>query len=227
MAGAPLESSSTPPDIISTPPHQTGSHSISMDDTDPQATRKRPRLDSGSGARESMSTPGSPSDPVPEQAAASPTADQEALAQQRPASRVTINMKSPATVKSDSATVESQPEQSDASPLPRPRQSAEINPQSSAAISISSSPTQSPEIEVADVEEMDQDPTTTNWRSLGDALRGQAATEVVRLHEQLSLPEAFPKLRGNLELREAIEEMGALIEKGNVPQHESPTINAY
>ncbi|KAJ9326994.1 hypothetical protein DTO027B3_2234 [Paecilomyces variotii] len=215
MAGAPLESSSTPPDIISTPPHQTGSHSISMDDTDPQATRKRPRLDSGSGPRESMSTPGSPSDPVPEQAAASPTADQEALAQQRPASRVTINMKSPATVKSDSATVESQPEQSDASPLPRPRQSAEINPQSSAAISISSSPTQSPEIEVADVEEMDQDPTTTNWRSLGDALRGQAATEVVRLHEQLSLPEAFPKLRGNLELREAIEEMGALIEKGH------------
>ncbi|KAL1880253.1 hypothetical protein Plec18167_003656 [Paecilomyces lecythidis] len=186
-----------------------------MEDTDPQTTRKRPRLDSGSGARESMSTPGSPSDPVSDQAAASPTPDQEVLAQTRPASRVTINMKSPATVKSDSATMESHPEQSDTSPLPHPGQSAEINPQSSTAISISSSPTQSPEIEVADVEDMDQDPATTNWRSLGDALRGQAATEVVQLREQLSLPDSFPKLRGNPDLRESIEEMGALIEKGH------------
>lgn len=224
MEGAPLESSSTPPDIIPAESDQTGSHSVPMEDTDLQATRKRPRLDSGSGARESISTTDSPNDPAPEQAAASLSADQEALAQQRPASRVTINMKSPATVKSDSATMESHPEPSDTSPLPRPRPSAETNAQSSTAISISSSPTRSPEIEVADVEDMDQDPSTTNWRSLGEALRDQAATEVVQLHEQLSLTETFPKLRGNLDLRECIEEMGALIEKGSVPLHVSTTI---
>jgi ubiquitin carboxyl-terminal hydrolase 34 len=86
--------------------------------------------------------------------------------------------------------------------------------QSSTAISISSSPVRSPEIEVAEVEDMDQDPNTSNWRLLGDALRDRSAAEVVQLHGQLSLADSFPKMRGNLDLRESIEEIVNMIEKG-------------
>ena len=54
MAGTPLESSSIPLGAVS--PEPARSYGESMEDTVPQATRKRPRLDSGSGSRETMST---------------------------------------------------------------------------------------------------------------------------------------------------------------------------
>jgi ubiquitin carboxyl-terminal hydrolase 34 len=72
----------------------------------------------------------------------------------------------------------------------------------------------SPEIEVADLEDMDQDPNTSNWRPLGEALRDQGAAEVVQVHERLSLADSFPKIRGNVDLRESLEEIVTMIEKG-------------
>lgn len=168
-----------------------------MEDTDPQATRKRPRLDSGSGPRESMST----DDSSGGQAAASPVpAD---LASRRPASRVTINMKSP------TGSVKAQPDQPGSAASAPPADASAAGAQSA-----SSSPAQSPEIEVAEVEDMDQDPNTSSWRPLGEALRDHAAAEVVQLHEPLSLTDSFPKLRGNLDLRESLEEISSMIEKG-------------
>lgn len=40
-------------------------------------------------------------------------------------------------------------------------------------ISVSSSPSRSPEIEVAEIEDMDDDPGTTRWRTLGDGTQLQ------------------------------------------------------
>jgi ubiquitin carboxyl-terminal hydrolase 34 len=85
---------------------------------------------------------------------------------------------------------------------------------SSTAISITSSPAQSPEIEVADLEDMDQDPNTSQWRPLGEALREHNTAGVVQVHEPFSLADQFPKLRGNPDLRESLEETANMIEKG-------------
>lgn len=68
---------------------------------------------------------------------------------------------------------------------------------------------------MADVEEGDQDGNTSNWKPLGEALRDRMTPpEVVQLHTQLSLTEAFPKLQENLGLRENLEEICNIIEKG-------------
>lgn len=230
MAGTPLESSSIPLGAVS--PEPARSYGESMEDAVPQTTRKRPRLDSGSGSRETMSTDHSPAaHPTPELAAASSAAvsaadnDEEAQASLRPASRVTINMKSPSLPGTTDSPVETQPEQSSGDPahssgrppIPSGASSTEAGAQSSTAISISSSPAQSPEIEVAEVEDIDQDPHTSNWRPLGEALRDHTSADVIQLHEPLSLTESFPKLRGNLDPRESVEEIVNMIEKGRTP----------
>ncbi|KKK18163.1 hypothetical protein ARAM_004521 [Aspergillus rambellii] len=215
MAAAPLESSSPPPDA--TPSDSTRSPGDSMEEIDPQSTRKRPRLDSGSGACESWSTPNetSPqvSQPIPDAPA---VADQEAPVSNRPASRMTINMKSPSTIDrmASAPPEESLAEQPDPGPEPSVLSTGERGTNASNAVSLSSSPAPSPEIEVAELEDMDQDPSTTSWKSLGSALQDPLTPDVVQLHEPLSLTETFPKLRPNQELRENLEEICTIIEKG-------------
>ncbi|KAL1997557.1 hypothetical protein VTN02DRAFT_1510 [Thermoascus thermophilus] len=92
--------------------------------------------------------------------------------------------------------------------------------------SSSSSPAQSPEIEVAELEDMQRDPNTASWRPLADALRDDpaAAAEVVQLHEPLSLTDSFPKLRGHRDRRESLEEISHMIEKGH--PHDVPAFVA-
>jgi ubiquitin carboxyl-terminal hydrolase 34 len=92
-----------------------------------------------------------------------------------------------------------------------------VTTQPTTAISITSSPAQSPEIEVAEVEDMDQDPSTSNWRSLEDALRAPEEPDVVGIHEEIALADSFPRFRRNLDLREAVEEFAETIEKGELP----------
>lgn len=227
MASAPLENSSIP-DAGATPTDPSRSHGEFMEDRDPQSTRKRPRLDSGNHSRESMATDElaasgengvSGTDGLAEQ---STSATSDSHTSQRPASRVTINMKSPAVPDSSDATT-SQNETthsehlnlSDADPSEHPQDSTENMPgQVSAAISISSSPAQSPEIEVAEVEDMDQDPGISNWRSLGDALRDPSPPGVVQIDGDLSVTDSFPRFRINGELREAVEDISNALEKG-------------
>lgn len=242
MAAAPLDSSSTPPGAAAaataSSSDQTRFHDDSMEDTNRQSTRKRPRLDSGSGAHESWST-----DEMSGRTASSATAtgggggvaadqdeeeeEKEEEETSRPANRVTINTKSPTEKPSmsnfDGPAVSSSsptdPDQSSAT-APAVAQPAEVDARSSnpTSISISSSPAQSPEIEVADVEDGDQDGNTSSWKPLGDALRDRVTPpEVVQLHTQLSLTEAFPKLHENLGLRENLEEICSIIEKGLFP----------
>ncbi|KAE8393246.1 hypothetical protein BDV23DRAFT_149795 [Aspergillus alliaceus] len=206
MAAAPLESSSTPPDLISIDP--TCSPGDPMEESDPQSTRKRPRLDSGSGIREPWSNNEVPASLIAERAPDAPaTSEQEALASTRPASRITINMKSPVA---DNMPKDTSANQSNAhSPTPSVD---DVGARASNAISLSSSPAQSPEIEVAELEDMDQDPSTSSWKPLGETLGNPG---VVQLHEQPPLTETFPKFRGDLDLRENLEEIGAIIEKGS------------
>ena len=238
MAAAPLDSSSTPPGAAAAESDQTRFHGDPMEDTDPQSTRKRPRLDSGSRVCESWSTDemsGRTAAATAPVTAADGAADQEAsAAASRPASRVTINVKSPttgsrelesgpvddpATSSSSSTTLPDQSSSAGGAP-PTQSQSADTSntaagQASNNAISLSSSPVQSPEIEVADVEDVDQDTNTTStWKPLGEAMRDRVTPEVVQLQDQLSLTDTFPKLHEHLGLRENLDEVCAIIEKG-------------
>ena len=238
MAAAPLDSSSTPPGAAAAESDQTRFHGDPMEDTDPQSTRKRPRLDSGSRVCESWSTDemaGRTAAAAAPVTAADGAADQEAsAAASRPASRVTINVKSPttgsrelesgpvddpATSSSSSTTLPDQSSSAGGAP-PTQSQSADTSntaagQASNNAISLSSSPVQSPEIEVADVEDVDQDTNTTStWKPLGEAMRDRVTPEVVQLQDQLSLTDTFPKLHEHLGLRENLDEVCAIIEKG-------------
>ncbi|KAF7594517.1 hypothetical protein BBP40_008964 [Aspergillus hancockii] len=181
-----------------------------MEESDPQSTRKRPRLDSGSGIREPWSTNEVSASRISDRTSdASVTIEQEAPALTRPASRMTINTKSPVTDNMASIIKDTGADPSSAHP---PAHSADdIGACASNAISLSSSPVQSPEIEVAELEDMDQDPNISSWKPLGETM---GDPDVVQLHEQLSLAETFPKFRGDLDLRENLEEMGTIIEKG-------------
>lgn len=213
MAAAPLDSSSTPPDA----PQSTDStrpHGDFMEDLDPQCTRKRPRLDSGSGAVESLSIDEAAISRMSESTPAAPatpgTTDHDVPVSAAPASRVTINVKSPTsdTMATDSLNPTS--EHPGAGP-PNATPAAD-SPQ---IVSISSTPEQSPEIEVADLEDMDQDPNTSTWRTLGEALQDPVTPEVVQLQEQPPLSASFPKLRDADDPRENLEGISAIIEKGN------------
>jgi ubiquitin carboxyl-terminal hydrolase 34 len=74
-------------------------------------------------------------------------------------------------------------------------------------ISISSSPTQSPEIQAADPEDMDE-----NWRPLSDAVQEE---EVVEVHDlPSSLVDTFPRVRENLTARDNLVRIVSMIQKG-------------
>lgn len=232
MAGTPLENSSTPPGPAS--PESVRSRRDSMENIDSESIRKRPRLDGGSDSREAMSTD-EPSATVVSGnhdvvSAHSPRQFTLEPSSPRPSSKMTINVKSPTRARTsiDPATALPQTSLShvDTAPLVDyvPVLTTTITDDAamsgvdlSTAISISSSPLQSPpEIEVAEVEDMDQDPSTSHWRPLGEALRDHGGREVVQLHDTLSLTEVFPKVRRNRDLRDSVEEIMNIIEKGKL-----------
>ncbi|KAI2935085.1 hypothetical protein CBS147320_819 [Aspergillus niger] len=225
MAAAPLDSSSTPPETTSSI-DSTRPLGHPMEESDPQSTRKRPRLDSGSGTCESRSIPDEtaatrfPND-IPDAPA---TTGQDASPSSRPASRVVIKLKSPVPDNMASKPGDSPVEHPSGGDLPTQSAAGETGLDASTAISLSSSPTQSPEIEVADLEDMDQDPNTSSWKSLGEAMREPETPEVVQLHDQPPLTETFPRLIIGNELRENLEEICAIIEKGS--QHDIPVFLA-
>lgn len=206
MAETPPESSRAPPSSPLSEPTQ--SHEHSMDDRDTQGTRKRPRLDSGSRASENLSIPGVSVTP------AAPASDMDVTPDPAPSSnKMTINVKSPMP--------DMDPEPSQSSPAQPPgtdvqHQPSEPNAPSadSDVISISSSPAQSPEIEVAELEDMDQDPNTSNWRPLEEALREQAAPEQVQVDEMVSLVDSFPSVDEKLTSRGNLNKICHMIEIG-------------
>lgn len=198
MAEPPPESShSTPGTPVS---DSTRVHS-SMEDSRPEGHRKRPRLDSGSRVSESLSI----------DAALTPAAPASAMdlsPDSRP-SKMTINVKSP-TSDMDAESIDPIPPPSDSRPphsIPEP----DANPNN--VISISSSPAHSPEIEVAELEDMDQDPNTSNWRPLEEALRDQTQPEVIEVDDMLSPVDSFPCVQEKATALENLEYMILVIDR--------------
>ncbi|KAJ5770638.1 uncharacterized protein N7511_002689 [Penicillium nucicola] len=176
----------------------------SMEDLDPQATRKRPRLDSGSRASESLSV-----DEMsrPSSVPASEMDEDPA----RPASKVTINMKSPPSP----AALELPSTESEL-----PDNASELQVDSDAAsanvISIHSSSSQgSPQIEVADLEDMNQESNHSNWKPIAEAINDQGDMEV-EAQDNESLADAFPKLHEDMRARDNLKGIGDMIEHGHV-----------
>ncbi|KAL9032013.1 MAG: hypothetical protein Q9196_000026 [Gyalolechia fulgens] len=159
----------------------------SMEDSDSSLTRKRPRLDSGSRSYRSLSADRiTPSTPTKEShmvhvtpsrsavsAKVSPEGDMMPPLEGTPSS-VTINVRdsapsvshltptAPASQPCDDHDAEKN-ELASFSDL----ESKKLNPTSPDVGSASSSPSQSPEIEVAEVEDINQEPGNTRWRPLG------------------------------------------------------------
>lgn len=158
----------------------------SMEDADSSVTRKRPRLDSGDRAHRSMSadrttaTPSElgaardPATPVPHECSPAAGERQSFSTVDRTPSKVTINVRDPLhrgsppprDAHSTSATIfdstehVSIPDQADAS------SSNMAEPSSPNLRAPRSSSPGSPEIEVAEVEDMNEDSGETHWRPL-------------------------------------------------------------
>lgn len=185
----------------------------SMDDSDASLTRKRPRLDSGDRSYRSMSADelaNTPSRNLLRHSSSTSArymnvsnredeATVLASASGTP-SKVTINVKEPLPTNSPPGPTMSSPEidtmraelaPSEASTVEVP---VVVDASSPEIISVSSSPSRSPEIEVAEIEDMSEAPSETRWRSLSEA------TELQR-----TLLRAFPFASRNRHPRQAID----------------------
>lgn len=185
-----------------------------MEDYDSPVNRKRPRLDSGSGV-ESLSIDSS----------AVPASDMDLSPDSRPAGKMTINVKSPtAEMTTDSV----DPTAALPTSPPPPSTHPDATPEN--AISISSSPalsshSQSPHIEVATPEDVDQAPQASNWKPLEEVMRDQdqeqdqdqdedqAAPEIVEVHSMTSLVRRFPKLLNRASALENLTRANLMIER--------------
>ncbi|KAI9894791.1 MAG: hypothetical protein M1814_000010 [Vezdaea aestivalis] len=174
----------------------------STEDADSLQRRKRPRLDSEGAARRSKSVDRFVSTEAPRPAsnasnASSATIPSDDVAPKltppeqrtvsRAASMVTINVRQPnpaASLHDDSsATASSTPPADPAMSSPprlidAPAEASSSSPAPPIAL-IPSSPSQSPEIEIAEVEEMDQNDGGGNWRSLVTADVGHDLEDII------------------------------------------------
>ncbi|KAL8918700.1 MAG: hypothetical protein Q9208_007198 [Pyrenodesmia sp. 3 TL-2023] len=177
--------------IVTPFPHDraasAGPRRSSMEDSDSSLTRKRPRLDSGSRSYRSMSADRvMPSDPAhkPEtttntppgdtlSAVGTPGSDKMPAVEGTP-SKVTINVRDSAILPSPlSSTAQVgqktsgiEGDRDEVANWSDPEPSKKLTPPSPHIISPPSSPSRSPEIEVAEVEDMNQEPGHTKWRPL-------------------------------------------------------------
>ncbi|CAG7920692.1 unnamed protein product [Penicillium olsonii] len=202
MAEPPPESSYTPLDVSINP----SAHS--MEDLDPQATRKRPRLDSGSGVSPTLSLDG-----TSRTASVAPASDMdEASDSGRVASKVTINMKSPT---SDADPTELQIDHNEK------LLTDTDGPPHVIALSSSPSTPRSPEIQVAEPEDMDQDPASSNWRPLEHAVQDQEDPDVIEIQDTITLADTFPKLDEDFRHRENFKALGEMIELGHARESQA------
>lgn len=77
--------------------------------------------------------------------------------------------------------------------------------QTSDVISVASTPTRSPEIEVAEVEDINEEPGQTKWRPLTNVMDGKDLQE--------ALMKKFPYASGVRDVRETVRLLGQAFEK--------------
>lgn len=200
-----------------------------MEDADSSATRKRPRLDSGDRTYRSMSVDrlqDASTDSATGKAPSTPPNDPAALLPPGEAgpvppmtltpSKVTINVREPAHAPQSSV------------PIPFNATSTlrggggggkdtaagnqgigdKMDASSPNVISVGSSPPQSPEIEVAEVEDMNDDSGRTRWQPLG-----RAATSLEARHAQRTILSDFPFRQNKKGLRKTLTLIALIIEK--------------
>ena len=198
------------------PPHRS-----SMEDADSSVTRKRPRLDSGDRAHRSMSAEaprasvelGQPTPSKGGLGGTQRTTSQELIdlsSPNRTPSKVTINVRDPIR----NGRADDVIRQTNSLDLPEASDELlNVAPDSDQpnAISISSSPGRSPEIEVAEVEDMDEDMGGTKWRPLVSLVGGEGSHE--------ALLDSFPFVLEGSTLTEALDFIAQAFEKGNLIQH--------
>ena len=203
-----------------------------MEDTDASGTRKRPRLDTGDRAYRSMSADTLGDTPTDSGLVKAPTTPPNAHISSQtsetagglpsisltPSKEVTINVREPSTMTSPTQTpahVGGTPslrgggggDDAPSRPDDPPNKS---NSSPSNVISVTSSPPHSPEIEVAEIEDMNDEPGETRWKSLISATSLMDAKDI-----QQSVLEEFPYLgeRGR-NIRKIISALAHIFEKG-------------
>ena len=195
-----------------------------MEDTDASVTRKRPRLDSGDRSYRSMSADPQHSSPSGKDLAqplttpptvavdsASSGAAHVTPSTTLAASKVTINVRDPpTTVDATSSSFPPKDTSAAIGVLGAPTPSSRENVDSSAVLSASSSPVHSPEIEVAEIEDMDGEPTETRWRPLGGADLLNAK------RTQDGLLRNFPCWKNPHSIVSAVDELARHFERGKL-----------
>jgi len=203
-------------------------HRELMEDADSSATRKRPRLDSGDSTYRSMSadrlrtTPTAPgSTTTPSTPPNGQTASQtlEAASNLPPMSltpsKVTINVRESATNASPpqrnaqigSTTSLRGGARGEDYPTSLDGPSSKMDTSSPNVISVGSSPQRSPEIEVAEIEDMNDDPGETRWQPLTRQTRVVEAKNI-----QDNLIASFP-FAGNSRIRKTLNVLAEALEK--------------
>jgi ubiquitin carboxyl-terminal hydrolase 34 len=191
-----------------------------MEDADSSVTRKRPRLDSGERTRRSMSA-----DPLTaasssfehsftprrgEKSAAATAETANCTSIDRTPSKVTINVRDPVQTGTSSVPgmngVHVQPSSDRNETYNHSQTESSIRIESrSDVISVASTPTRSPEIEVAEVEDINEEPGQTRWRPLTNVMDGKDLQE--------ALMKKFPFAVGVRNVRETVRLLGQAFEK--------------
>lgn len=203
-----------------------------MEDTDASGTRKRPRLDSGERTYRSMSADrlgASPTDPElakapkipPHAQISSQSSEKEAglpSMSLTPSKEVTINVRDPSTI---TPPVQSSAQIGDTISLrgggggdniicSSNDPSTNLGSSPSNVISVTSSPPRSPEIEVAEIEDMNDDSGETRWKPLISATSMMDAKDI-----QQSVLDEFPYLgERSRNLRKTVSALAQNFEKG-------------
>lgn len=190
-----------------------------MEDADSSVKRKRPRLDSGERTRRSMSADqltSTPSDPpfTPRRGETLPAAATENAVPtsiDRTPNKVTINVRDPVQGGSafvpvtNGAHVSASPERGESLDPNQTEPTVRIKSQTSDVVSVASTPTRSPEIEVAEVEDINEEPGQTKWRPLTNVMDWKDLQE--------ALMKKFPYTGGSRDVRETVRLLGQAFEK--------------
>lgn len=207
----------------------------SMEDAESSSTRKRPRLDSGDRAHRSMSADplrattsegGPPNVPATTPGDYSSSRSHEA-AEGPPVvvttpSKVTINVREPAAAVSQTPsqkTTDDRPSTQagalgDDGSSSRQASAPIMNPSIPKVVSAASSPPNSPEIEVAEVEDMNDAPVETKWMTLTSSTCKTGAKEARDL--QALLLQGFPRISTARNMKHALSIIAGALQKGGV-----------
>lgn len=187
-----------------------------MEDSNSSGTRKRPRLDSGERTYRSMSADrleNSHSDyaateRAPESSHAHPSTEPPSALPPTSLTptKVTINVREPLAVGSPPFQSTEEPIESTAN-FTAESSFLPVQADSPKFVSVHSSPLHSPEIEVAEVEDMSDDPGVTRWRPLG----GISAYDANQI--QVNSLSNFPGVERGRGSRKAIGEIAKQLEK--------------